>query len=229
MSWGVIGGSAIGLVGSLFSNAQNYAYDKKLFALQKEWEKEKALNAHQWEVQDLRNAGLNPILSAGGNGATVGGLNASFHGSDLASGMSAGASAGTAKEQLELNKEIGDSTIGVNSSVAEKNRQDMLNGIKLTDAQAKSLLMNAETNRMLGLSQINLNSAKQRNESDISLQYMRSGTPGAVGSVLKAGSDFFTRKYAVPAVTNSAKGAKSIVPYGKGRHLNTQTGELFDW
>lgn len=32
-------------------------------------QKEVMKNRHQWEVEDLRNAGLNPILSAGGQGA----------------------------------------------------------------------------------------------------------------------------------------------------------------
>lgn len=38
----------------------------KQFNMQKEWEKEKMQSSHQWEVQDLLNAGLNPVLSANG-------------------------------------------------------------------------------------------------------------------------------------------------------------------
>lgn len=42
--------------------------------MQINWERERAQNAHQWEVSDLQAAGLNPILSAGGTGAQTGGI-----------------------------------------------------------------------------------------------------------------------------------------------------------
>ena len=38
------------------------------------WERERAQNAHQWEIMDLHAAGLNPILSAGGQGAQTSGV-----------------------------------------------------------------------------------------------------------------------------------------------------------
>lgn len=47
-------------------------------------QKEFAQNAHQWEVEDLEKAGLNPILSAGGAGATAGGAGG---GAAIASGI----------------------------------------------------------------------------------------------------------------------------------------------
>lgn len=74
--WGTIIGAGISAAGSYLSaqkqaSAADAANDKQIA-----WQREAMQNRHQWEVEDLRKAGLNPILSANA-GASTGG--AGFH------------------------------------------------------------------------------------------------------------------------------------------------------
>ena len=72
MSWGAVAGAAVGGIGDLLTGG---------YFSRKAWQRQKEAmqNQHQWEVADLRAAGLNPILSANG-GASTGGLNGSLIG-----------------------------------------------------------------------------------------------------------------------------------------------------
>ena len=49
-------------------NAFNAAEAQK----QRDWLERMSRNAHKYEIEDLKNSGLNPVLSAGGQGAYVG-------------------------------------------------------------------------------------------------------------------------------------------------------------
>ena len=72
MSWGAVAGAAVGGLGDLLTGGY---FSRKAWLRQKE----AMQNQHQWEVADLRAAGLNPILSAtGGSGASTGGLTGSM-------------------------------------------------------------------------------------------------------------------------------------------------------
>jgi hypothetical protein len=66
-------GSVLGNVGSFIGNkATDFLFSN--YQANKAWSRQKqaAQSAHQWEVADLKAAGLNPILSAtGGNGASL--------------------------------------------------------------------------------------------------------------------------------------------------------------
>lgn len=77
-----------------------------LYASSKAWrrQREAAQNAHQWEVQDLRNAGLNPILSAtGGSGASAGSASVPAGlGVDVAGALSTAQNLENAKHQNDL-------------------------------------------------------------------------------------------------------------------------------
>lgn len=78
MDWSSLasfGGSALQFISSMgasrdnvaainSTNAQNYSIMQQQMAFQRE----AMQNRHQWEVEDLKKAGLNPVLSANGGG-----------------------------------------------------------------------------------------------------------------------------------------------------------------
>jgi len=67
-------GPAIAAGGALLGGAMSNKANAKESAIDREYQRENAQHAHQWEVDDLRAAGLNPILSAtGGAGARASG------------------------------------------------------------------------------------------------------------------------------------------------------------
>lgn len=57
-------------IGSMFNDLTGATSAAEL---NNKYQKEFAKNAHQWETEDLKKAGLNPILSAGGSGASASG------------------------------------------------------------------------------------------------------------------------------------------------------------
>lgn len=81
MGWGLdvglatLAGGALSAVGGLYSAKQSAKASEEINERQIEWEREKATHAHQWEMQDLRAAGLNPILAAH-SGAQTGSISA---------------------------------------------------------------------------------------------------------------------------------------------------------
>lgn len=78
-------------------------------------QKEVMQNRHQWEVSDMRKAGLNPILSAGGSGAS--GNAPPIVAPDLAGAMKSSAEASTQHSEKNLKDALEKQTYVQNSAL----------------------------------------------------------------------------------------------------------------
>lgn len=91
-------------------------------------------NAHQLEVEDLKNAGLNPILSATNGGSMASAASVSSSGSDS---LSSAAQVNIAKKQLGIDQQNAD-----NGTIS-----------------AKANALNADTQKSIGISTVKKNEA----------------------------------------------------------------------
>ena len=66
----MIAGGALGAIGSYMGAKKANEFNWSAYQAQQHWEQYLRSSAHTQEVQDLRTAGLNPVLSAGGGGAS---------------------------------------------------------------------------------------------------------------------------------------------------------------
>lgn len=173
--------------------AIQFMYNNMLMDKQIEWEKERATHAHQWEMQDLKAANLNPALTAtGGSGATTGSISAPANAMPNLQGLNMANMSDIIGQVVNLKNQ----TEATNASNANqysqailnianaknipfKNKMELLSNM-IAQQNADANTTNAVTNRTVGNAQ-----AKYTNERSRGFTKTRSGS-GSIG--LKGGS-----------------------------------------
>lgn len=124
---------ALGLIGQAQTNAANIGLQNAA----ENWMTQMSDTAHQREVADLKAAGLNPVLSAGGSGASTPTMAPISETSPLqagAQGLSSGvqASIGTAMQVMKGLKDmtVSDSQIAKNVASANLDEANRSNAVK---------------------------------------------------------------------------------------------------
>lgn len=226
-------GGILGAVGGLLSSAGSaYAADKAQ-KKQIEWERERAKNAHQWEVADLKAAGLNPILSAGGQGAATGSISAVMP--DL-SGIGQIGSELTAAKKAETERKAQKSQEKLNDANVLKTQADANSAVKTTE-----LLEEQKKLAQLELKQkaAEFKASKPMLETEANyrnskvgkgLSYIGLGTKDLAPALnaLSLGIGGFAVKGAVRSATSALKGKQAINTIKKlpprGRLINRRDG-----
>lgn len=123
MSW--LSNTLGSVAGSVLGSAVQNHYNSANAAQANAWNVENYKHRYQWAVEDMRNAGLNPILAAtNGIGGSIAGASAASVGmSDIGSTMNSARAAGAAERQAKNAEHLAISQIDKNVAEADSTRQ----------------------------------------------------------------------------------------------------------
>lgn len=123
MSW--LSNTLGSVAGSVLGSAVQNHYNSANAAQANAWNVENYKHRYQWAVEDMRNAGLNPILAAtNGIGGSISGASAASVGmSDIGSTMNSARSASAAERQAKNAEHLAISQIDKNVAEADSTRQ----------------------------------------------------------------------------------------------------------
>lgn len=134
------GGGFPGGVFDVFNNERSMDFSSDEAAINREWQEKFYKHKHQWEVEDLRAAGLNPILSANSGASVPGGAaaQAPYLQNPFSTAMQVKSAAAlieknkneaeeskSRKELTDLNKQYAKQNIEINSAEVVKANQEL--------------------------------------------------------------------------------------------------------
>lgn len=152
---GDIAGAVIGAGSSIWGANQSNSAAFEMQANSINAQRESMQNRHQWEVEDLRKAGLNPILSATNSaGGSISGATANVTAPDISGALNKIANSAFAKKQIELlEKEL---------QVKQDNAKANLTNADANQINSQARMIEAHND------QIKTNSAVEYNNANIS-------------------------------------------------------------
>lgn len=187
MSW--LSNTLGSIAGSVLGSAVQNHYNSANAAQANEWNVENYKHRYQWAVEDMRNAGLNPILAAtNGIGGSISGASAASVGmSDIGSTMNSSRAASAAERQAKNAEHLAISQIDKNVAEADSVRQSTHGTVIQNGILANDLNLREQTyEKRLGyeLEKMNLELENLRLQGS----YLSSGVLNNIASANQANS-----------------------------------------